>query len=46
MTEKALGNSPQAQIDGNKAILVLDRQPPLLKIALVQTVNQDKVYND
>ena len=33
-------------MDGDKAIPILDRQPPLPKIAPVQIVNQDKIYND
>ena len=31
---------------GDWAILVLDRQPPLPKIAPVRIVNHDKTYND
>ena len=46
MQEQALGNAPQVQMDEDKAILVLDRQPPLPKMALVQIVNQDDMYND
>ena len=45
MQEQALGNTPQAQMDGDKAILVLDRQPLLWKTVPVQIVNQDEVYN-
>ena len=33
-------------MDGDKAILVLDRQPPLPKIAPVHIVIHDKMYND
>ena len=33
-------------MDGDKAILVLDRQPPLPKTTPVKIVNQDKIYND
>ena len=33
-------------MDGDKAIPVLDRQPPLSKIASVRIVNHDKTYND
>ena len=33
-------------MDGDRAILVLNRQPPLPKIALVRIVNHDKTYND
>ena len=33
-------------MDGDKVILVLNRQPPLPKIAPVQIVNQEKIYND
>ena len=46
MREKALGNAPQAQIDGDTTIPILDRQPPLPKIAPLQIVNHKKVYND
>ena len=46
MQEQALENTPQAQMDGDKAISMLNRQPPISKIAPVQMVNQDKVYND
>ena len=33
-------------MDGDKAIPVLDRQPPLPKIAPLRIVNHDKTYND
>ena len=33
-------------MDGDKAIPVLDMQPPLPKIALVRIVNHDETYND
>ena len=46
MREQALGNAPQTHVDGDKSILVLERQPPLSKITLVCFVIQDKVYND
>ena len=46
MQEQALRNAPQAQMNGDKAIPMLDRQPPLPKTAPLQVVNQDKVYNN
>ena len=46
MREHALRNAPKMQVDRDKVILVLDRQPPLPKIAPIRFVNQDKVYND
>ena len=33
-------------MDGDKAIPVLDRQPPLPKTAPVRIVNHDKTYSD
>ena len=33
-------------MDGDKAIPVLDRQPPLPKTTPVRIVNHDKTYND
>ena len=45
MQEQALGNTAQVQMEGDKAVLVLERQPPLHKTKLVQMVNQDEVYN-
>ena len=33
-------------MDGDKAIPVLDRQPPLPKTAPVRIVNHDETYND
>ena len=33
-------------MDGNWAIPIFDRQPPLPKIAPVRIVNHDKTYND
>ena len=33
-------------MDGDSAIPILDRQPPLPKITPVQIVNHDKTYND
>ena len=33
-------------MDGDWAIPVLDRQPPLPKTTIICFVNQDKVYND
>ena len=33
-------------MDGDKAILILDRQPPLPKIVPVRVVNHNKTYND
>ena len=33
-------------MDGDRAILVLYRQPPLSKTAPVRIVNHDKTYND
>ena len=46
LQEQALANNPRAQMDGDKAILVLDRQPPLSKVAPVRKVNHNKTYND
>ena len=46
LQEQALANAPRAQMDGDKAIPVLDRQPPLPKIAPVRIVNHDKTYHD
>ena len=33
-------------MDGDRAIPILDRQPPLPKIAPMRIVNHDKMYND
>ena len=33
-------------MDGDRAILVLDRQPPLPKTTPITIVNHDKTYND
>ena len=46
MQEQALVNDTQVQMDRDKAIPILERQPPLPKTTLVRIVNQDEVYND
>ena len=46
MQEQALGNAPLVQMDGDKAMLILNRQPPLPKTTPIHFVNQDKIYND
>ena len=46
LQEQALTNAPRAQMDGDWAILILDRQPPLPKTTSVRIVNHDKMYND
>ena len=43
---QALANAPRGQVDGDKAIQVLDRQPPLSKIAPARIVNHDKTCNE
>ena len=37
-----MGNAPQAQMEGDKAMLVLDKQFPLPKIARMRINNQEK----
>ena len=46
LQEQALANAPRDQMDGDQAIPVLDRQPPLPKTTPVRIVNHDKMYND
>ena len=40
-----MANAPRAQMDGDQAIPILDRQSPLPKIAPVRIVNHNKIYN-
>ena len=43
---QALANAPRVQVDGDKAIPVLDRQPPLQKTTPVRMVNHDETCNE
>ena len=46
LQKQALANAPRAQMDEDKAIPILDRQPPLPKTTPVRIMNHDKTYND
>ena len=47
LQEQAIANAPRAHMDGDQAILVLERQPPLPKITpVLRIVNHKKLYND
>ena len=41
-----MANAPRAQMDRDRAIPILDRQPPLPKTALMRILNHNKKYND
>ena len=41
-----MANAPRVQVDGDKAIPVLDRQPLLPKTAPVRMVNHDETCNE
>ena len=43
---QALANTRRVQVVGDKAIPVLDRQPPLPKTAPKRMVNHDEKYNE